>query len=265
MAEPRINFTDGDAYERTMGAWSRLAGEIFLDWLAPAAGLRWIDVGCGSGAFTQLVVERSTPAAITAIDPSEEQLVTARRRLAASRAEVLKGDAMALPFPDDRFDVAIMALVIFFVPQPDKGVAEMVRVVRPGGTVAAYAWDILGGGFPFAPVQAELRAAGLTPPLPPSVEASRAEALRALWSAAGLENVELREITVQRTFEDFDDYWWKTAGSPSLSAMLAKLGPAGTEALKGRVRARLQPGGNGQIVTSGRANAIRGRVAVSST
>src|SRR5262245_3612663 len=112
MAEPRINFTDGDAYERTMGAWSRLAGEIFLDWLAPAADLKWIDVGCGSGAFAQLVIERCAPAAITGIDPSEEQLVTARRRLTSSRAEVLKGDAMALPFPDDRYDVAVMALVI---------------------------------------------------------------------------------------------------------------------------------------------------------
>ena len=261
MAEPRITFADGDAYERTMGAWSRLAGEVFLDWLAPPAHQNWIDVGCGSGAFSQLAIERCAPAEIKGIDPSEEQLAFARRRLATSVAEVAKGDAMALPFADDRFDIAVMALVIFFVPQPAKGLAEMVRVVRPGGIVAAYAWDTLGGGFPYAPVQAQLRAAGMTPPLPPSVEASRMDALRALWSGAGVQHIEVREITVQRTFTDFDDYWSKTAGSAALSAMLAKMTPAEIDALKAGVQARLQRDAVGRIVSSARANAIKGRVA----
>ena len=94
---------------------------------------------------------------------------------------------MALPFPDDSFDAAVMALVIFFVPDPAKGVAEMARVVRPGGTIAAYAWDILGGGFPLEPMQAEMRAMGVEVALPPSPGASRMEALRELWRAAGLE------------------------------------------------------------------------------
>jgi SAM-dependent methyltransferase len=105
---------------------------------------------------------------------------------------------MALPFPDNGFDAAVMALVIFFVPEPAKGLAEMVRVVRPGGMVAAYAWDMLGGGFPFAPLQAEVRALGITPPQPPSAAVSRMDALRDLWADAGLESVETREITVQR-------------------------------------------------------------------
>ena len=137
----------------------------------------------------------------------------------------------------------------------------MVRVVRPEGIVAAYAWDSLGGGFPFAPVQAELRAAGMTPPLPPSVEASRMDALRALWSAAGMQHIEVREITVQRTFTDFDDYWSKTAGAAALSAMLAKMTPPGIDALKAGVWARLQRDAVGRIVSSARANAIKGRVA----
>jgi SAM-dependent methyltransferase len=261
MAESRITFTDGDAYERAMGAWSRLAGEVFLDWLAPPAHQNWIDVGCGSGAFSQLAIERCAPAEIKGIDPSEEQLAFARRRLATSVAEVAKGDAMALPFADDRFDIAVMALVILFVPQPAKGLAEMVRVVRPGGIVAAYAWDTLGGGFPYAPVQAQLRAAGMTPPLPPSVEASRMHALRALWSGAGVQHIEVREITVQRTFTDFDDYWSKTAGSAALSAMLAKMTLAEIDVIKAGVQARLQRDAVGRIVSSARANAIKGRVA----
>src|SRR6202048_2751618 len=155
MAEPQIRFDNGAAYERMMGVWSRLAGEVFLDWLAPGAGLRWIDVGCGNGAFTELIVASHAPAEVQGIDPSDGQLAYARTRSGAQMAEFRKGDAMALPFPDRSFDVAIMALVIFFVPEPAKGVAEMVRVVAPGGEIAAYAWDIAGGGFPLAALQTE--------------------------------------------------------------------------------------------------------------
>src|SRR5947207_4043137 len=143
MAEQRIRFEDGAAYERMMGVWSRLAGEIFLRWLASAAGLRWIDVGCGSGAFSELIVERVTPVEVHGIDPSEAQLAFGRSRSAARIAKFGSGDAMALSFSDDTFDAAVMALVVFFVPDPRKGVAEMVRVVRPGGLVASYTWDIL--------------------------------------------------------------------------------------------------------------------------
>jgi len=127
MAEHQIRFDDGAAYERMMGAWSRLAGGIFLDWIAPRPGLRWVDVGCGNGAFTELVVERCAPAEVHGIDPSEGQLKYARARLGTRMAEFRQGDAMALPFPDNLFDLAVMALVIFFVPDPAKGVAEMVR------------------------------------------------------------------------------------------------------------------------------------------
>ena len=130
MTEPPIRFNDGAAYERMMGVWSRSAGDIFLDWLAPAPGLRWIDVGCGNGAFTELLVDRCAPAEVQGVDPAEGQLAFARKRPAARLAQFTQGDAMALPFAERKFDAAVMALVIFFVPQPAKGVAEMVRVVR---------------------------------------------------------------------------------------------------------------------------------------
>ena len=122
----------------------------------------------------------------------KHSLLFARTKPAARGAEFLQGDAMALPFPHDRFDAAVMALVIFFVPDPAKGVAEMARVVRPGGAVATYAWDTLGGGFPWEPIQVEMRALGVTPPLPPSVGASRMGALRDLWACAGLEAIDAR-------------------------------------------------------------------------
>src|SRR5215470_2694268 len=112
MAEWENFFRDGADYERTMGAWSRLAGKIFLDWLAPHPGLRWIDIGCGNGAFTELIVERCAPAEVQGIDSSEGQLAFARERPGARMTQFRQGDAMALPFPEDSFDVAIMALVI---------------------------------------------------------------------------------------------------------------------------------------------------------
>ena len=260
MADQPIRFDDGAAYERMMGVWSRIAGEIFLDWLAPRPGLKWIDVGCGNGAFTELVIARNAPAEIKGVDPSDGQLAYARTRRGTEMAEFHKGDAMALPFPDTSFDVAIMALVIFFVPDPAKGLAEMVRVVRPGGMVAAYAWDMLGGGFPFAPLQAEVRALGITPPQPPSAAVSRMDALRDLWPALGLEAVETREITVHRTFADFDDFWGKSTAMGAIRQTLAELGPAEEEKFKQRVRARLPPDAMGRITYASRANAVKGRV-----
>ena len=212
----QIRFDDGAAYERYMGKWSQLAGETFLDWLAPKPGLRWLDVGCGNGAFTELLVERCAPVSVQGIDPSEGQLAYARTRPASRVAQFRQGDAMALPFPDDAFDAAVMPLVIFFVPDPAKGVAEMARVVCPGGTVTAYAWDMVGGGFPYEALHDEMRGLGVAVPVPPSPDASRMDAMRDLWTGAGLDAVETREITVQRTFADFDDYWTTILGGPSV-------------------------------------------------
>jgi SAM-dependent methyltransferase len=260
MLETQIRFDDGAAYERMMGIWSGLAGAAFIDWLGPAKGLRWVDVGCGNGAFSEQLVERCAPAEVQGIDPSQGQLDYARKRPAARLAKFGIGNAMALPFPDKAFDAATMALVIFFVPEPKKGVAEMVRVVRPGGTVAAYAWDILGGGFPHEPLRAELRTMGIDSLNPPSVEASRIEVMRDLWRGAGLAEVETCEIAVQRTFADFNDYWETTTLGSSVAPTLAAMSPADRDRLKERLRARVPADAAGRVTGSGRANAVKGRV-----
>jgi SAM-dependent methyltransferase len=258
MADNRFN--DGGAYERMMGVWSRLAGEEFLDWLALASGLRCIDVGCGNGAFTELLVERCAPAEVQGIDPSAAQVAFARERHSANIAEFRVGDAMALPFPDRRFDAAIMALVIFFVPEPAQGVAEMVRVVRPGGTVAAYAWDMPGGGFPMQPIAAEIRALGHEPLGAPRPEVSEIGALRAHWEAGGLEQVETRKIAVQRTFADFDDFWTTGTLTGSIGATVAKLTPDEIATAKQRLRAKLSADSKGRITYRAFANAVKGSV-----
>ncbi|HSM41082.1 MAG TPA: class I SAM-dependent methyltransferase, partial [Afifellaceae bacterium] len=94
MTDRQIRFEDGAAYERMMGTWSRLAGRVFLDWLAPSQSLRWIDIGCGNGAFTELIVDRCAPAEVHGIDPSEDQLAFAHRRPAGRVAKFRQGDAM---------------------------------------------------------------------------------------------------------------------------------------------------------------------------
>jgi ubiquinone/menaquinone biosynthesis C-methylase UbiE len=259
MTDP-IRFDDGAAYERYMGKWSQIAGKLFLDWLAPRSGLRWLDVGCGNGAFTEMLVEQCAPVSVDGIDPSEAQLAYARARPVSRFARFSPGDAMALPFPDDTFDVAVMPLVIFFVPEPAQGVAEMVRVVGAGGDVTAYAWDVVGGGHPYEALQAEMRELGLVVPVPPSSDASRLDALRDLWTAAGLEAVETRTIAVQRTFADFDDYWTTVLGGPSVSAKLAAMAPGDRALLQARLRARLPTDGGGRITQGGLANAVKGRV-----
>jgi ubiquinone/menaquinone biosynthesis C-methylase UbiE len=260
MAESQIRFDDGAGYERMMGKWSRLAGEVFLDWLKPPSGLRWIDVGCGNGAFTELLAERCAPAEIQGVDPSEAQLAYARARHSAGIAQFQKDDAMALPFADNSFDAATMALVIFFVPEPPAAIAEMARVVRPGGLVASYAWDMENGGFPNEPILAEMRAMGLSPTRPPSPAASRSENLRALWSGAGLDRIETREITVQRTFADFDDFWGAALLGASIKATVATMTPEQLEHLKESVRTQLGADHRKPVTLGARANAILGRV-----
>jgi len=259
MDDLQIRFDDGASYEEFMGKWSRLAGERFLDWLAPEPALRWADVGCGNGAFTELLLARCAPTQVRGIDPSDAQIAYARTRLAAAPATFDLGDAMALPWPDASVDAAAMALVIFFVPEPARGVAEMARVVRPGGGVSAYAWDILGGGFPFAAIQQEMLACGLPPAWPPSVEAAGLDALAAAWTQAGLVDVETTEIVVRRTFADVDDYWRVARSGPGIAPRLAALDADGTRGLRERVRARFTPGADGGITIEARANAVKGR------
>ena len=260
MSLEPIKFEDGVAYERMMGVWSQLVGSKFLNWMSPRKGQRWIDVGCGNGAFTEKIVRHCSPNEVQGIDPSEAQIVFASNREGAQIAVFQTGDAMALPFAIDYFDAATMALVIFFVPDPALGVAEMKRVVRPGGSVAAYAWDVFGGGVPTAPITAELRASNISYPLPPSVNASRMEVLHSLWVDAGLQSVETSVITVERTFANFEELWSTNALSPTLKPVLAKLPEKTISQLQNAVRERFPADAKGPITYSSHANAIKGLV-----
>ena len=144
MTETDFGFTEGAAYERFMGPWTRAVGAVFLDWLAVPEGQRWLDIGCGTGVFTELISEKAAPSEIVAIDPAPAQILYAREKPVAARADFRIADAAELPFDDASFDVVASALVINFIPEREKAIAEMRRVTRPGGCVAGFVWDFCG-------------------------------------------------------------------------------------------------------------------------
>ena len=260
MAETASFFADGESYERLMGRWSRAAGEIFLDWLSLPSGLRWLDVGCGNGAFTELLVERCAPVDVQGIDPSEGQLSFARTRLVSRQAIFHQGDAQALPFTDGAFDAAVMALVVNLIPEPAKAVSEMARVVRPGGWVGAYIWDLTGGGFTLEPIRKALGEMGVPTPIY-GEENSRIGKMRELWENARLEDIDIRRIDIRTTYEGFKDFWDRNAGSPNtVSKEIDALSPAKVEELKERLRAQLPTDRLGCVSYDAHANAVKGRV-----
>jgi SAM-dependent methyltransferase len=254
-------FSDGEVYERLMGRWSRLVGEEFLNWLGLPQGLRWLDVGCGNGAFTEELIARCTPATVMAIDPSDDQLSYARTRPGTRMTQFQVGDAQKIPFGDASFDIAIMALVLSFLPDPAKAIAEMVRVVRPGGWVATYMWDLPGGGAPVTPIYAAVKSLGLAPPLPPRPGDTRLDAMRELWKTAGIEAIGSRVIRIQVAFANFDDFWdSNTVPIGPQGKLIQGMSPSAREQLRARLREHLPIAPDGRIVYESFANAVKGRV-----
>ncbi len=258
MSEAESFFTDAEAYELAIGRWSRVAGGIFLDWLSLPDGLRWLDVGCGTGSFTELVVDGCAPSAISAIDPSEQQIALAIGKPGASRVDYRQGDAMALPFGDGEFDVAVMALVIQYVDNRTTAMAEMKRVVRPGGTVAAYVWP-KDEGHPQQPLTEALESMGVEPRRTPGDRVRPIGALMDLFDASGLEDIDGRGIEFQLTFENFDDYWASQTAQASKRSF-GKFTDTDVERLKDSLRNTLPTAADGGVAYKARASAVKGRV-----
>ena len=253
-----IIFDDGESYERFMGVWSRKVGVQFIDWIKFSKSLNFLDVGCGNGACSVQIVELCNPSSITGIDPSSAQIDYASRRKISVPSQFEVGDSMSLPFQDDKFDASIMALVIFFVPDPKKGVAEMLRVTKPGGTLAAYAWDVMSGGLPMEPMHKILREIGIEYPLPPSVDASQKRIMREIWTDLGMAAIETRTFYVKRTFKNFDDYWNIYSVGPSMSGTLKALSSETISEIKVKLNNALERDSDNNIITYAFANAVKG-------
>jgi SAM-dependent methyltransferase len=257
-------WASGAAYEPYVGRWSRRVAGEFLSWLAVPAGARWLDVGCGTGAVTEQVLAVASPAAVVGVDPSEGFVGYARSQVTDPSASFEVGNAMDLPFPDDSFDAAVSGLVLNFVPDQAKAAAELVRVTRPGGVVAAYLWDYAG--------QMQLMrrfwdaAVELSPSAVEHDEGVRfplcqPEPLAALFSAAGLSTVETRPIDVPTRFTDFDDYWTPfLSGQAPAPQYAMSLTEERRAELRERIRQRMPFAADGSISLIARAWAVRGLV-----
>ena len=255
-------FADGDAYEHYVGRWSRPVAHMFLDWLSQPPGLRWTDVGCGTGALTGIILERNDPSGVVGVEPSEGFLGVARSSIEDARAEFKTGDALSLPLEDHEMDVVVSGLVLNFVPDKTRALEEMRRIVKPGGTIAAYVWDYAGDmqlmRF-FWNAVAELFPDGAERDEGKQFPICKPEPLADLFRAAGLRAVETDALDAPTVFADFDDYW---------SPFLRGQGPAGgycdslSEEDRGRLKKRLEDAlpidPDGTIPLIARAWAVRG-------
>lgn len=255
----------GDAYERYMGRWSRRLAPRFLDWLHLPRDQAWLDVGCGTGALSTNVLAHAAPMRVIGIDPSPGFVQHARAQVTDGRASFQVGDAQALPFENDLFDVAAALLVLNFVPKPAQAVSEMQRVVRKGGIVAACVWDYAGGGLQMARHFWDA-AIALDAGAHAQAEALRFpqwthDGMEALLRHAGLDAVRSVPIEIETSFRDFDDFWSPfLGGTGPAPAYATALPPDRQEALRERLRAALPPGPGGHIVLKARAWAVRGTV-----
>ena len=260
----------GNLYEPFVGRWSRRVAREFLDWLSVPAGRDWLDVGCGTGALTQTILDLAEPRSVSAVDPSpgfvehaRAHVVDARAQAAGARATFEVGDAQSLPTATATVDAAVSGLVLNFVPEPARGIAEMARATRSAGVVAAYVWDYAGKMEllrVFWDAAAELDPAALDLDEGRRFPLCQPQALTDLFAGAGLHGVEARPIDVATDFRDFDDFWSPFLGGQGPAPGYAlSLDEARRSALRARVRAKLPVSGDGAIHLIARAWAVRGR------
>ena len=138
-------WASGAAYQPFIGRWSGLVAREFLGWLAVPPGRRWLDVGCGTGVLSRSILDVTRPAEVLGVDSSAEYLAYARQQTTDARVRYVVGDARALPGNAGPFDAVVAGLVLNFVPEPGRALAEMQRVARAGATLAAYVWDYAEG------------------------------------------------------------------------------------------------------------------------
>lgn len=245
-----------ESYDRYMGRYSIPLAPLFADFAGVAGGQRVLDVGCGPGALTAVLVDRLGADAVAAVEPSEPFAAAAESRNPG--VDVRCAAAEELPFADGEFDAALAQLVVHFMADPVRGIGEMARVTRPGGVVAACVWDHAHGGGPLS------RFWELARELDPDVvdesklAGARQGHLAELFAEAGLGQVEETSLSVAVDYAGFDE-WWEpmTQGVGPAGAYVAGLEPERRAALRDLCREALPAGA---LTVAARAWAARGLV-----
>jgi SAM-dependent methyltransferase len=230
-----------EAYDRYMGAWSRLIAPQLIDLVDVIPGQRVLDVGCGPGALLDSLVARVGSDSLAGVDPSESFVEAARHR--HPTADVRLASAEALPFGDGEFDAVLAQLVVHFMTDPVAGLREMRRVTRPGGAIGACVWDFGGGRGPLGPFWEEAGSLDAGVKDESRLAGAHAGHLTQLFASAGLPGAHEAELTASRAFADFDDWWLPfTRGVGPGGAYLATLSAARQAQLRERCRAALPAG-----------------------
>lgn len=256
------NWRRADLYERYVGRWSRRVAPQFLKWLDCAAGLRWLDVGCGSGALCAAVLDQCAPLSVAGVEPSAGFLETAQINL-AGRASLYQGSATSIPLEDGAVDVVVSGLVLNFLPDPATALEEMRRVMQPGGAIAAYVWDYAGKMDMmrvFWDVASEMDPTAARLDVSIRFSLCTPERLEQLFASAGLEQVAVAPMEIATNFTNFDDYWQPfLGGQGSAPSYLASLNEDARARLRDRLNERLPIQPDGSISMTARAWAIRGQ------
>lgn len=255
-------WASGATYEAYVGRWSRLVAREFLNWLNVPAGRHWLDVGCGTGALCQTILDLAAPISVKGIDRSDSYVAFAREQVRDERAQFEVGDAQALPVEPGAYDTVVSGLVLNFVPQPRRAVAEMARAAKPTSVVAAYVWDYAGK---MQLMRHFWNAAAALDPAAYDLDEGRRfpicqpDPLRELFQSAGLEDVQVRPIDITTDLQDFDDYWSPFLGGQGPAPGYAKsLNDEQRAALRERIRAGLPFALDGSIPLVARAWGVRG-------
>jgi SAM-dependent methyltransferase len=257
------SWKSGESYQHYIGRWSRLVADEFVGWLGAPPQQRWLDVGCGTGVLSRTILDLASPASVHGLDPSENHITFARSTIRGERVSFRIGAAESLQLPDDSFDAVVSGLVLNFVPDVPRGIAEMKRVTRHHGLVGAYVWDY---AIKMELIRYFWDAAVALDEAAVAVDEGRRfplcnpGPLKSLFTGAGLEGVEIRPIDVATRFEDFNDYWSPFLGGQGPAPGYAmSLSEEHRARLADRIRAALPIADDGSINLIARAWAIRGR------
>ncbi|XHC12679.1 class I SAM-dependent methyltransferase [Labrenzia sp. ac12] len=254
------SWSAGRSYDHYMGRWSRLIAREFVSWLNAPPDADWADIGCGTGALTETILDMAKPKSVVGLDLSEGFVMHARDAITDERARFEVGSAQDLPLPDNSVDVSTSALALNFVPDKLQALAELRRITRPGGTISFYVWDYPGGGMGF--IDAFWKAATSIDPAAEDLdEALRfpfctPDGLRQLCTEARLPGANVHTLEVDTVFPGFEEFWHPfTLGAGPAPGYCMNLPREKRDELKAKLQGQLDTGG--EIRLPARAFAVR--------